>query len=114
MNYVRIQAVHLDNGATGIDTMVLDLPLNAEGRIENGNIMGYAIDDGEMYPFVMRPCKDRQHSDISWGAYGEDECSSHTNLRDKAIKVGEMFTRVDCHEGGSEEEYTFLIERVMS
>jgi len=112
MNYVRIKAVYLEDGVADTDHMVFDLPINDEGRVENGNIMGYAIDDDEMYPFVMRPCKDRKHSDIDWGAYAEGECLSHTNLREKVIREGELFTRVD-QSGGEEDEYTYRIEKVL-
>ncbi|WP_340619045.1 hypothetical protein [Xenorhabdus entomophaga] len=105
MGFSRVKAVYVECSVETEDTLVFDAFLNADNSIRGMEIFGYAIDDGDKWPFYIKP-KGKEGL-LYWGT-GEENTTTTVNLFKKKIKVGEYITRIDISDN-ERAEYTYRV-----
>lgn len=111
MAIVRVKAIYIENGVPSSDYMVIDTWLNRDGMPSAAWLMGFSKEDGEIYPFIIQEQGSDNKARVQWGDFSEEACISHTNFRNKSVRVGELFTRVD-QEDGEINEWTYRIHAI--
>lgn len=110
MRIVRVKAVVREGlQIFNEDKLILLCAIDEQDALTDGEWFGYTKDENGRHPFILE-----QRKQFFFGADGGDIIVESTNIKDKQIKVGALFTvfTPSMVPSGRDDETTFEITTV--